>query len=83
MQSLQSSLSLSNESNEWASKPPPAESTSETSDQTLVGDQDLEWKAGRREWLVMITLMIVSLMTALDASILVPVLPVGVSDGVS
>lgn len=34
------------------------------------------WKAGRKEWMVIIVLAIVSLMVALDAIILVPVLPV-------
>ncbi len=37
---------------------------------------DPEWKAGRDEWMVIIVLAIVSLMVALDATILVPVLPV-------
>ena len=35
-----------------------------------------QWKPGKREWLVMITLAISSLTVALDATILVPVLPV-------
>jgi EmrB/QacA subfamily drug resistance transporter len=34
-----------------------------------------EWKAGKSEWAVMLTLAIISLMVALDATILVPVLP--------
>lgn len=34
-----------------------------------------EWKPRRQEWMVMITLAIISLMVALDATILVPVLP--------
>ena len=34
------------------------------------------WKAGRKEWMVIMVLAIVSLMVALDATILVPVLPV-------
>ena len=35
-----------------------------------------QWKAGKREWLIIATLVIISLMAALDATILVPVLPV-------
>ena len=37
---------------------------------------DTEWKAGRDEWMIIIVIAIVSLMVALDATILVPVLPV-------
>ena len=37
---------------------------------------DSEWRAGRSEWMIIIVLAIVSLMVALDATILVPVLPV-------
>ena len=35
-----------------------------------------DWKAGRAEWMIIIVIAIVSLMVALDATILVPVLPV-------
>ena len=35
-----------------------------------------EWKAGKDIWLVIIVIAVVSLMVALDATILVPVLPV-------
>ena len=35
-----------------------------------------EWKAGRQEWLIIITLVLISLMASIDATILVPVLPV-------
>ena len=35
-----------------------------------------EWKPGPGEWLILICLAIVSLVVALDATILVPVLPV-------
>lgn len=38
-----------------------------------------EWKAGRNEWMIIIVLAIVSLMVALDATILVSVLPVSAS----
>lgn len=40
-------------------------------------EDELEWKLGRQELLVMISLMLVSLIAALDATILVPVLPAG------
>ncbi|KAB8300445.1 hypothetical protein EYC80_000617 [Monilinia laxa] len=39
-----------------------------------------DWKAGRQEWLIMIVLLIVSLMASIDATILVPVLPVLASE---
>lgn len=35
-----------------------------------------KWQAGRQEWLIVICLAIVSLMVALDATIVIPVLPV-------
>lgn len=35
-----------------------------------------EWKAGKQEWLVMVLLLVVSLLASIDATILVPVLPV-------
>jgi EmrB/QacA subfamily drug resistance transporter len=38
-------------------------------------DKIPEWKPQRHEWMVMITLATISLMVALDATILVPVLP--------
>ena len=38
---------------------------------------DLEWKAGKEEWMIILVIAVVSLMVALDATILVPVLPVG------
>lgn len=40
----------------------------------------LEWKAGSREWLIMGCLTIVTLVVALDATILVPVLPILAED---
>lgn len=36
----------------------------------------VEWTPGKEEWRAMITMAIVSLMVALDATILVPALPV-------
>ena len=38
-------------------------------------DEPPQWKPRRHEWMVMITLATISLMVALDATILVPVLP--------
>lgn len=38
--------------------------------------EEVEWKPGKKEYAVMITLAIISLMVALDATILVSVLPV-------
>ena len=35
-----------------------------------------EWKAGKSEWMIIIVIAIVSLMVALDATILVTILPV-------
>ena len=43
-------------------------------------EPDLDWKAGKKEWAIVIVLAIVSLMIALDATILVTALPVRVSD---
>ena len=43
----------------------------------------LNWRAGRDEWMVVIVLAIVSVMVALDATILVPVLPVSGPDCLS
>ncbi len=40
-----------------------------------------QWKPGKKEYAVMITLAIVSLMVALDATILVSVLPVSANSG--
>lgn len=45
-------------------------------DVEAVQEQPVEWKAQKQEYLVMITLAVVSLMVALDATILVPILPV-------
>lgn len=42
-----------------------------------------EWRAGKYEWMIIIVLAIVSLMVALDATILVPVLPVSALNNVN
>jgi hypothetical protein len=39
-------------------------------------DSTEEWKPQKGEWLIMITLALISLMAALDATILVPIIPV-------
>ena len=35
-----------------------------------------DWRAGKQEWLIIVTLVLISLLAAIDATILVPVLPV-------
>jgi hypothetical protein len=45
-------------------------------DKKQAQDGGAEWKPGKQEYAVMITIAVVSLMVALDATILVPVLPV-------
>lgn len=45
--------------------------------QALTDDPRPEWKAGKGEWLIIVVLAIVSLMVAIDATILVTALPVG------
>ncbi|PMD31069.1 MFS general substrate transporter [Hyaloscypha variabilis F] len=49
----------------------PVDESVERSDE----DEFLSWKAGRREWLIIIDLVSVALVVALDATILVPALP--------
>lgn len=41
---------------------------------------DREWKAGKEEWMIISVISFVGLMVALDATILVPALPVGAFD---
>ena len=41
---------------------------------------DREWKAGKEEWMIILVIAFVRLMVALDATILVPALPVGAFD---
>ena len=45
--------------------------------QVLTEDLRPEWKAGKGEWLIILVLAVVSLMVAIDATILVTALPVG------
>ena len=54
---------------------PPAE-TITTQDITQVDESLPEWKPGRQEYLILISLSIISLMVALDASIVAPALTV-------
>jgi hypothetical protein len=42
-----------------------------------------EWKPERKEWIIMISLSIISLMVALDATILVTVLPVSIASSIA
>ena len=51
----------------------------ERSETQIVQDQASEWKVGRQEALIMMALVIISLTAALDATVLVPVLPVSKS----
>lgn len=39
---------------------------------------EVQWESGKQEWLIVICLGVVSLMVALDATIIVPALPVSV-----
>lgn len=55
-----------------------SEPTSPHHPDPAIATPDREWKAGKEEWLIILVIAIVSLMVALDATILVPVLPVGV-----
>lgn len=60
-----------------AEKTSPALSeVAEVSNTAVVQEPVGEWKVGRQEALIMMALMIVSLTAALDATVLVPVLPV-------
>lgn len=43
---------------------------------THVGEPPAEWKPGRQEYLILLSLSIISLMVALDASIVAPALTV-------
>jgi EmrB/QacA subfamily drug resistance transporter len=51
------------------------DSASDTEQGPYKESKEPEWKAGKEEWAVMITIAVISLMVALDATILVPVLP--------
>ena len=60
-----------------AEKTAPAVSTLADDTSTAAGqEQVLEWKFSRQGALIMMAIMIVSLTAALDATVLVPVLPV-------
>lgn len=50
------------------------------SDTSDTPDTSLEWKASRAEWLILACLSLCSFVVALDATILVPVLPVRIRE---
>jgi hypothetical protein len=52
------------------------ESTPPGSSNHVSGEQPSDWKPQKNEYMVMYSISIISLMVALDATILVPVLPV-------
>ena len=52
------------------------ESENETLNNSDKKDLVEEWKASRQVWLITVTLVIISIMVSLDATVLVPVLPV-------
>jgi hypothetical protein len=54
----------------------PPSSRGSGTDTEAARETDKAWKPQYREWLIMITLSVISLMVALDATILVTVLPV-------
>ena len=58
-----------------ANAAPPAETVT-TQDITQVDEPLSEWKPGRQEYLILTSLSIISLMVALDASIVAPALTV-------
>jgi hypothetical protein len=51
--------------------------TADLPNQLSTEDPPPPWKAGQEEWLIILVLTIVSLMVAIDATILVTALPVG------
>ena len=57
-------------------KTPPSSTLAENTSTAVTREPVLEWKLGRKEALIVLSLMIVSLVAALDATVLVPVLPV-------
>ena len=54
-----------------------SETTSPQRPDPVTSTSDREWKAGKEEWKIILVLTTVSLMVALDATILVSALPVG------
>ena len=57
-----------------------SETTSPQRPDPATATPDREWKAGKEEWMIILVISTVSLMVALDATILVCALPVGVSE---
>lgn len=65
--------SLANDDTELVTPPDAQDKAATTISATLIQD---DWKAGKQEWLIVICLGVVCLMVALDATIVVPALPV-------
>jgi len=57
----------------------PGDTATQVASATSTATPAIEWKAGKQEWLIVICLATVSLMVALDATIIVTPLPVRVS----
>ncbi len=56
-----------------------SETTSPQRPDPATATPDREWKAGKEEWMIILVITTISLMVALDATILVSALPVGAS----
>ena len=65
-----------NECSHAEKKAPPSPDSAEKTSSPVIQEAVSEWKVGRQEALIMMALMVVSLTAALDATVLVPVLPV-------
>ena len=65
-----------NEHNKTEKAAPAVFSVTEERNPGVSQEPVLEWDVGRKEALIMVALMIVSLTAALDTTVLVPVLPV-------
>lgn len=51
-------------------------SSKETTIDSSLKNPSEDWKPGRQEWLIIVTLVVIATMAALDTTILVTVLPV-------
>lgn len=60
-------------------KTSPSASSSTTDLEKAMLKEAKEWKPTKKEWFIMFSLSIISFMVALDATILVTVLPVGLT----
>ena len=79
MDSSPTTLSL-HQSNHAEKTALPASDVAERPNSPVVQEPVPQWKLGRQETLIMMALMVVSLTAALDATVLVPVLPVSKSE---